>query len=176
MKSTQTILFQFERTAAALLDSLKNYSEEQFAKKPDNDSWSMGQMYNHLVSGTARFPLQQIALCLDGKGSATHSGIKFPFKLFFLFGSMPPTRIKVPPSDTYTPKQPENIEAMRVGLEQLIKIMREIEPKIASSSSTHATAHPAFGYLTARQWFQLIEMHFRHHLQQKQRIENFLAQ
>jgi hypothetical protein len=174
MKSTQAILSQFEQTAALLLNSLKDYSEEQFSRKPDANSWSMGQMYNHLVSGTMRFPLQQIALCLDGKGSAENGGIKFPFKLFFLFGSMPPTRIKVPPSDTYTPKQPENIEAMRIGLEHLVKTMREIEPKIANSSSTHATAHPAFGYLTARQWFQLIEMHFRHHLRQKQRIEKLL--
>jgi uncharacterized damage-inducible protein DinB len=74
MKSTQAILSQFEQTATALLDSLKNYSGEQFKQKPDANSWSMGQMYNHLVSGTARFPLQQIALCLDGKGSAENSG------------------------------------------------------------------------------------------------------
>ena len=103
MKTTQSILSQFEKTAGVWLASLSQYSEEQFAKKPNADSWSIGQVYNHLVAGTRLYPLQQIAQCLEGKQTEKNVGKKFPGKLTFFLGSFPPKRIKVPPSDTYTP-------------------------------------------------------------------------
>jgi hypothetical protein len=175
MKTTQSILSQFEKTAGVWLASLSQYSEEQFAKKPNADSWSIGQVYNHLVAGTRLYPLQQIAQCLEGKQTEKNVGKKFPGKLTFFLGSFPPKRIKVPPSDTYTPKQPPNIEAVKTSLEKLVKIMRETERKLSGASEIPKTAHPAFGFLNAREWFHLIEMHFRHHLRQKKRLDRFLA-
>jgi hypothetical protein len=176
MKTTRSILSQFEKTACLWLASLSQYSEEQFAQKPNADSWSIGQVYNHLVAGTRLFPLQQIAQCLEGKQTEKNVGKKFPGKLTFFLGSFPPIRIKVPPSDTYTPKQPPNIEAEKTGLEKLVKIMGETEQKLSGASEIPKTAHPAFGFLNAREWFHLIEMHFRHHLRQKKRLDRFLAQ
>ena len=176
MKTAQSILSQFEKTAGIWLASLNQYSEGQFAKKPDADSWSIGQVYNHLVAGTRLYPLQQIAQCLEGTQTVRNAGKKFPGKLTFFFGSFPPKRIKVPPSETYTPKQPPNIEAMKTGLEKLLKMMRETEKKLSDASEILKTAHPAFGFLNAREWFYLIEMHFRHHLRQKKRLDRFLAQ
>jgi hypothetical protein len=54
--------------------------------------------------------------------------------------------------------------------------MHETEQKLSSASEIPKTAHPAFGFLNAREWFHLIEMHFRHHLRQKKRLDRFLAQ
>jgi hypothetical protein len=176
MKTTQSILSQFEKTAGVWLTSLSQYSEEQFAKKPNADSWSIGQVYNHLVAGTRLYQLQHIAQCLEGKQTTGTLEKKLPGKLIFFWGSFPPMRVNVPPSETYTPKQPPNIEAMRTGLEKLIKIMQETEKKLPGASEISKTAHPAFGFLNAREWFQLIEMHFRHHLRQKKRLDHFLAQ
>ncbi|MEW5597133.1 DinB family protein, partial [Peribacillus frigoritolerans] len=34
--------------------------------------------------------------------------------------------------------------------------------------------HRRMGYLNAEEYFQLIEMHFRHHLRQKERIDRVL--
>jgi hypothetical protein len=176
MKSAKSILSQFEKTAEVWLASLDGYSEEEFVKKPDADSWSMGQMYNHLVSGTRLYHLQQIAQCLEGKVTEKKAGKKFPGKLTFLLGSFLPVRIKVPPSDSYTPKQPASKEAIKAGLEKLMRMMRELEQKISSASEIPTTNHPALGALNAREWFQLIEMHFRHHLRQKNRLDRFLVQ
>jgi|WetSurMetagenome_2_1015567.scaffolds.fasta_scaffold194726_1 hypothetical protein len=176
MKSTQSILSQFETTAGIWLASLSQYSEEQFARKPDENSWSIGQVYNHLVTGTRLYQLQQVARCLEGKKNEKNAGKKLPGKLTFLLGSFPPLRIKVPPSEIYTPKQPSNIETMKTGLEKLITIMRETERKLAGASAISKTSHPAFGFLNAQEWFHLIEMHFRHHLHQKKRLDRFLAQ
>ena len=68
-----------------------------------------------------------------------------------------------------------NIEVMKTGLEKLIKIMRETEQKLSGASENSKTAHPGFGFLNTREWFHLIEMHFRHHLRQKKRLDRFLA-
>jgi hypothetical protein len=175
MKTTQSILLQFEKTARFWISSLDQYTEEQFAKKPDADSWSIGQVYNHLIVSARLYQLQQAALCLEGKQTEQKAGKKLPGKVIYFLGNIPPARVKVPASDTYTPKQPPNIESMRTGLEKLILIMRETEKKLSSVSEISKTFHPAFGYLNAREWFQLIEMHFRHHLRQKKRLDNFLV-
>jgi hypothetical protein len=176
MKSAKSILSRFERTAAIWLASLDDYSEEKFARKPDADSWSIGQVYNHLVSGTRLYHLQQIAQCLESRETERKAGKKLPGKLTFLLGSFLPVRIKVPPSDAYTPKQPASKEAMRTGLEKLMRMMRETEQKLAGASEIPATNHPALGALNAREWFQLIEMHFRHHLRQKVRLDRWLVE
>jgi hypothetical protein len=84
--------------------------------------------------------------------------------------------VKVPPSETYTPKQPLNIEVIETSLKKLIKMMQETEQEIRSASEISKTAHPVFGFLNAREWFQLIEMHFRHHLRQKRHLDRFLTQ
>ncbi|MBL7994327.1 DinB family protein [bacterium] len=170
----QKILTRFESVANEWLLSLDTYSEEQFTKKPDADSWSIGQAYNHLIAGTNRFHLQHIGLCLDGKGKEMKGGKKFPGKFVFLTGSFPAAKIKVPPSEAYTPKQPAGIAEMRSGLTQLMEKMRETSAKIAAASDSMKTEHPAFGYLNAHEWFAMIEMHFRHHLRQKKRLDQFL--
>lgn len=175
MKTAKSILSQFEKTAEVWLASLNQYSEEQFAKKPNADSWSIGQVYNHLVAGTRLYHLQKVAQCLEGKETEINAGKKLPGKLIFFLGSFPPIRIKVPPLETYTPKQPPNIESMKIGLKKLIRMMRETEQKLSGTSEIPKAAHPAFGSLNAREWFHLIEMHFRHHLQQKKRLDSFLA-
>jgi hypothetical protein len=36
------------------------------------------------------------------------------------------------------------------------------------------TKHPGLGFFNANEWLQFAEMHLRHHLKQKERIEEFL--
>lgn len=166
---------QFESVAQKWINALDSYTEEQFAKKPDEHSWSIGQVCNHLVNGTNRFHLHNIALCLDGKGKDMSGEKKFPGRIVFFLGSFPPVRIKVPSSENYTPKQPSSIGEMRTGFIQLIETMRGTAGKIGMAGHLIKTEHPALGYLNAHEWFALIEMHFRHHLRQKVRLDQFLG-
>ncbi len=175
MKKTNKTLKNFEKICSVWIEALDRYDESSFARKPDQDSWSIGQVYNHLVTGTNRFHLQMIAACLENRGKEIKGGKKFPGKFVFFTGSFPNTRIKVPPSDAYTPKQPASREEMREGLKQLIQSMRGLTERIDAASDTMKAEHPAFGYLNAKEWFRLIEMHFRHHLRQKQRLDQFIG-
>jgi hypothetical protein len=40
--------------------------------------------------------------------------------------------------------------------------------------STGKSRHPGLGYFNAGEWLRFIEMHMRHHLRQKERIDAFL--
>lgn len=98
-----------------------------------------------------------------------------PGKITFALGSFLPARIKVPPSDAYTPKQPAGIQEMKAGLAHLLEAVRETGRALEGAAEAQLTRHPALGALNAREWFQLIEMHFRHHLRQKRRLDQFLT-
>lgn len=154
-------------------NSLQNYTEDFFRQKPDDDGWTIGQLYAHLVNGTLKFHIGQIEACNSSNENENETK-SLPGKLIFFINSFPPLKIKVPPSETYTPKQPENKEEIIQGIKTLRTRLQKTVDEIDSSKYKGKTKHPAFGYMSANEWFRLIEMHFRHHLKQKVRLEKFL--
>jgi len=152
---------------------LDKYSDEQLSKKPSQESWSIGQVYGHLVIGTLNYQIKQIEECLVSDDNQMNKKT-FRGKLMFFINSFPPVRIKVPPSPTYTPQQPESKTTIVAGMRLLQKKLRGLSDEIDKTVHFGKTKHPALGYLNAREWYQLIVMHFRHHLRQKKRIDLFL--
>lgn len=171
--NASTILSRFETVLSTWEQSLDNFSEADFARQPAADAWSIGQVYQHLIGSAQRYHLKQMEVCMASDDNARASKT-MPGRITYLLGGMPPSRIKVPPSPQYTPPQPESIAQIR----EMIPVLREkMTAAAAQLSLPHGkgkTAHPALGYLNALEWFSLVEMHFRHHLRQKKRIEQFL--
>jgi DinB superfamily len=154
-------------------DGLNHYSEEDLKKKKDDDVWSLGQMYNHLLNGTRNFHFRMIEKCLsdnensdDQKSAAGERSFR---ENLFSAGE-----VKVPPSPQYTPTQPPSIAEVKQRLTQLDADMKTWMPKIESSANKGKMKHFAFGYLSAAEWYKLIAMHFRHHLRQKEKLEKQL--
>jgi hypothetical protein len=152
---------------------LGKYSDEQFILKPSPESWSIGQVYEHLVMGALNYHIKQIELCLLSDANQNEKKT-FPGILMFSINSFPPVRIKVPPSPTYTPKQPESKTKIYAGMRLLKKKLQDLYSEIDNAIHFGKSKHPALGYLGAKDWYQLIVMHFRHHLRQKKRIDLFL--
>jgi hypothetical protein len=46
---------------------------------------------------------------------------------------------------------------------------------VESDLGTYKTQHPALGMLNAKEWFHSLEMHSRHHLNQKAELEALSA-
>lgn len=166
-------LHKFESIANDWMMALDTYDERNFNCKPDQESWSIGQVYYHLVHGTQNFHLRMVRQCMDNPAHA-HEKKTFPGKIVFFMGRFPPIRIKVPPSDMYTPKQPESIAAIRRDLNTLIGTMPTIANELSQKQHQGKAQHPRFGYLSGDEWFAMIQMHFRHHLYQKNRLDSFL--
>jgi hypothetical protein len=170
------IFYHFEKTARVWLVALNDYTDEQFALKPSETQWSIGQVYYHLVVRTENFHLRACKKCLEHQGEVTEGGKTLAGKIVFLLGSFPPVKIHVPPSPEYTPKQPQSRAEMREGLLKLIETMRALAPQIDHASPVQKWKHLALGMLNAMEWYRLIEMHFRHHLRQKKRLDKFVTQ
>lgn len=154
---------------------LENYNDEQFLRKPNEDAWSIGQVYAHLLNAAKNLQIKNINLCAEGKGEEVKGGKTIPGKLSFLLGMFPPVRIKVPASAEYTPKQPAGKEEVFSQFGELKTLIENIVHVVEKSSASIKTKHPALGYLNAYEWFRIMEMHLKHHLRQKNRLNKFLG-
>jgi hypothetical protein len=121
--------------------------------------------------------LRNMELCQTASNdSLLQSGVKTEVgEAVFTQGAFPPNPIHVPPSPQYTPQQPNNREELVHGLRSVVQRMQEIEPFIDRISAGYATPHPRLGALNGKEWFALVDMHYRHHLHQLERLQNFLG-
>lgn len=176
--NTTEALQRFEETVQVYLQELDGFSMEELKYRLAEDEWSIGQMYQHLIQSALYMHLRNIELCLNpaGDGLASPAGKTTEGMAIFEQGSFPPIRIQVPPSPQYTPEQPATKEQLIQGVDTVIQRMRQTEPMLAEASPQHTVPHPRFGGLHAQEWFLLIEMHYRHHLRQLDRLKQTLEQ
>ncbi|MNI57808.1 DinB superfamily protein [compost metagenome] len=175
MNTTET-LQKFEEITNYYLHELSDFTIEQLKSQPSEQEWSLGQMYLHLINTALNMQLRNIDHCLtESENSVVSTRVKTEAgQEIFDQGGFPPVRIQVPPSPQYTPGQPESKEQLIQGLNDVMRRMQEIEPMIEKASLQYTAAHPRLGGLTAKEWFLLVEMHYRHHLQQKDRLKEYV--
>ncbi|TCM89117.1 DinB family protein [Paenibacillus sp. BK033] len=177
MRSTTEALHAFEKSVERYIQELNHLSTEQLLAKPSEEEWSIGQMVVHLIRSAQNMHLRNVDQCIEGReavlagtGVKTENGEKA-----FELGSFPPIRIRVPASPQYTPEQPENKEQLIEGLRDVAERMRRTEPTLIQAPLEHTVPHPNFGALNATEWFLLVEMHYRHHFLQLERLKAFLG-
>lgn len=173
MRSTKEALQDFEVTVERYLLELDSLELKQLLKKTNEEEWSIGQMYKHLIQSALFMHLQHVDQCLaeNNETLANEEEKTEQGRTVFEQGSFPPIRIKVPASPQYTPQQPESKEELMEGLQSVVERMRRTEPALSQASLQHKILHPGFGALNAKEWFLLVEMHYRHHLLQLERLK-----
>jgi hypothetical protein len=166
---TKAVLQEFEKVAMEYIDELTRYRPDQFTHKPASDEWSLGQVYQHLIT-TSYSQIKLIETIIAGEGETGGEKSDWAEQLFEK-GAFPPIKIKLPERPELTPENlgdPQQVENQLLGL---MEKMRQVETKLASAPPQDKMRHPRLGWLTALEWFQLIPMHFRHHLRQKKRLD-----
>ncbi len=151
--------------------ALEDYSYAGIIAKPSPEGWSIGQVYVHLITNT-RFFVEQAALCLQSHENSAESYLPQAAKMF-ANNSFPDLRLEGPASNADT-IQPLNKDELKKGLEDVKRVAAEIVNLESTNDSVGKTRHPGLGFFNAREWLQFAEMHLRHHLRQKQRIDRFL--
>jgi hypothetical protein len=166
---------KFLDTAKYYLKELDFYGKNQFKYKPTEKDWSIGQLYDHLINGTYEYHLKQIENCLQKEGGSENGKKKFKGKILFFLKSFPNMRITGVPATVYTPAQPESPMKAKDELYRFIKVMNQVSKDIdAAGQLNYKVSHPSLGMMTAEEWYMLIEMHFRHHLKQKNRLDEIV--
>ena len=151
------------------LKELDYYGKNQFKKKLTDKSWSIGQIYDHLLIYSQEIHIKNIQECLSNKDLNVNEGKTIKGFFFFLFGGYLPFKYK---SNPYLePQQPLSTEKVKDDFYRFLKLIYKVAKDIDYKKPSSKVKHPTLGYLTAYEWFCLIEMHFKHHLIQKGKID-----
>ncbi|MGD8191140.1 DinB family protein [Brevibacillus ginsengisoli] len=153
--------------------NLQNYSLDQLRHISEQGGWSLGQMYSHVILVALEY-LDNVEACAAASGEQT-LGKTMAGENLYKNGGFPPIKIKLPDLPENTPSNSESKEDLSDGLDQVKQKMLEWEGKVEGVNSNYKVKHDGFGWLNAKEWFDLIDMHFRHHLSQKRELEQKLG-
>lgn len=162
----------FNDTIDIWISELDRFDLAHLLLKPDSGSWSLGQLYNHIIDDTGWF-IGQLEISLADTVNR-NVPMSEAAKTLFTNGSFPNQRIQGDPLSVEKVKQPKSIEELRTGLEQLKFNTNVIWSKMKNMQQFGKSEHPGLGFFNCFEWLQYSEMHMRHHLRQKERIERFL--
>jgi hypothetical protein len=162
------LLHAFNDTIQKWIDFLNDYTLEMLCKKPDDNSWSLGQVYTHITEDTAWFA-KQMAAAMQTKADSEKQMHEHARQML-QNNSFPDKMIEGPATGIYI-KQPESKDEVR---QKLLTIRAEVNNLYVSFDPSKAigkTRHPGLLYFNTLDWLQFAEMHLRHHFRQKKRID-----
>ena len=165
------LIEDFNRTIDIWIKELENYGFIHLLAKPSPNSWSLGQVYMHLIDET-NYYIKQIKICVSGNENVIEEASP-DAKTMFYNNAFPDIVIEGAPANAYVP-EPGNKEQLISCLMNLKDEINNVAILISKSPFKGKTKHPGLNYFNANEWFQFAEMHFRHHLRQKKRIDDLL--
>lgn len=168
----ETLLLQaFNETIQKWIDFLDDYTLEMLSQKPDDNSWSLGQVYTHITDDTTWF-VEQMAAAMQTTADSEKEIHKHA-RTMLRNNSFPDMMIEGPAAGIFI-KQPESKDEV---LHKLLAIKTHVNDLYASFDPSKAigkTPHPGLLYFNTLDWLQFAEMHMRHHFRQKKRIDEAL--
>jgi DinB superfamily len=170
MKSQENIAQGIDEVLDIYKTGLESYSDAVFEYKHDDDTWSLGQMYEHIFSSSQKFFLANAKRCLEQRNGQDGGEPNEKGKQLMAAGAFPNIKIKVPEavkSIIIAEPKKSYFEAIEI-VRNSAQAMKE---QLKQDAGTYRIAHPVFGFLNATEWFLNLEMHNRHHLKQKAELE-----
>ncbi|MDQ0429467.1 hypothetical protein QOZ98_002295 [Planomicrobium stackebrandtii] len=163
--SGKELLFHFKQ-------ELSNYSPEQLRYIPKEGVWSIDQMYDHIILVAHEY--------LDSAESCASLNEEQPLgktrtgEQLMKAGGFPPVKIRLPDEMNAPPNNSDSQEQLASRLDELIGRLENWEAKVNLINPNYKVEHGGFGWLNAKEWLGLVEMHSRHHLRQKEELESYL--
>jgi len=156
--------------------TLEGTDGDVFGRDPGERAWKLGEVCDHVLETSRAFLDQAEALARGARGEERRGGVFAA--IMSTVGTLPPMRVKVPtlPPELSRIAQPEGLgkeEALR-GFAALDERTRALAPEVAAAPRRLRAKHPVLGWFNAAGWFQLSEMHLRHHLRQLRRMRKAL--
>ena len=172
METNQVALRQhFNETIERWMAQLNDYTLEMLCRKPREDAWSLGQVYSHITDDTAWF-VEQMAAAIktqDDSDKEMHEHARAMIQN----NSFPDVMIQGPATGIFI-KQPGSVEEVREKLSAIKEEVNKLYASFDPSKAIGKTRHPGLLYFNTLDWLQFAEMHLRHHLRQKKRIDETL--
>jgi hypothetical protein len=151
---------------------LDHYTPEQLRFIPATGVWSIGQMYDHLILVAHEY-LDNMEACAASLEEGSLDKTPFGERLFRA-GGFPPIKIRLPDEMNSPPDNSGRKEELIARMEEVLQRVERWESKVEAVNPNLKVEHGGFGWLNAKEWYALVEMHFRHHLRQKAELESHL--
>jgi hypothetical protein len=129
-------------------------------------------MYDHLIVVAHEY-LDNVETCTTLTVEQPLGKTEFGEQLFRNAG-FPPIKIRLPDELNSPPNNSDSKEKLISRMDQLIQRMSHWESKLVYFNPNNKVEHGGFGWLNAKEWYDLVGMHFRHHLRQKVELESYL--
>ncbi|MBB5178758.1 hypothetical protein HNQ44_000180 [Planomicrobium koreense] len=155
-----------------LKNELNNYSPEQLRHIQKDGVWSIGQMYDHIILVAHEY-LDNMEACAALNEEQPLGKTSFGAQLF-KDGGFPPVKIRLPDEMNAPPNNSDSKEKLVVRMEEIIQRLSQWESNVDTVNPNYKVKHGGFGWLNAREWYDLVEMHSRHHLRQKEELESYI--
>ena len=165
------LIEDFNNTIDTWIKELDHYNLTELRAKPSVGSWSLGQVYFHLIKNT-RYYIEQIRICTSANDHI-HEEASPEAIAMFRNNEFPNAILEGPDTNAIIP-QPQGKDELKSAFLDLRNQMNNAAFLISNSSCKGKTKHPGLSYFSANDWLQFAEMHLRHHLRQKKRIDDFL--
>jgi hypothetical protein len=167
------ILKSFNDTMRQWELAVSQFPEELFRKKPGNGSWSMSQLSTHLIDSTTR-SLGQVEKCCQSDENCGEAKTAMG-ESSLQTNALGEVRVKNPAHVSNPPVESPDREFVLAGFKKLSHSFAEIATKTADQPGRGKQKHPVLGFLNAKEWLQVIDIHLRHHLLQQARIRESLS-
>jgi DinB superfamily len=154
-------------------NELQKYSLVQLRYISEEGVWSIGQMYDHLILVAHEY-LDNMEKCATLNNEQPLGKTEFGERLYKI-GGFPPTKIKLPDELNAPPNNSDSKDDLIRRMDQVILRLSQWESKVDNINPNYKVKHGGFGWLNAREWYDLVGMHFRHHLHQKGELEQRLV-
>jgi hypothetical protein len=166
-KKHHTVLRQFNDTIDGWVGSLDNYTLDMLCQKPGAGAWSLGQVYIHIITDTGWF-VDRMKDCLSGVENADKE-MSEDGKAMFARNAFPDMPLTNPSTDAI--RQPQSKDELAQGLRSIRAEVNGLATTFDFSTAGGKTEHPGLRWFSALEWLQFADMHMRHHLRQKKRID-----
>ena len=165
------LLQRFNDTVGRWIGFLDDYTLEMLRQQPREGSWSLGQVYTHIIDDTG-WVVEQMKRSMESNADADKD-MREHARIILRNNDFPDTMIKGP--STGKPiGQPADKEKLSRDLVSILDAVNRLCTTANVAAATGKTGHPGLGYFTSLEWLQFAEMHMRHHLRQKRRIDEQL--
>lgn len=164
-------LAQFNKTIDTWIGHLNDYSYEALIAKPIPGSWSIGQVYVHIAEDTP-WHVDQIKAALVTTADSDKE-MHDDAKWMFTNNMFPDIQIEGASTNENVP-QPASKEDLLRRFKSIREEVNELYRSHDFANSKGKIRHPGLLYFSALEWLRFTEMHMRHHLRQKRRVDEAL--
>lgn len=130
-------------------------------------------MYDHLIICAHEY-LDNMEICATLNDEQPLGKTEFGENLYKI-GGFPPIKIRLPDELNDPPNNSDSKDELISRINQVILRLSKWESKVNQINPNYKVEHGGFGWLNAREWYELVYMHFRHHLRQKRDLEQRLV-